>query len=100
MPVLPPSSAGFGAFKAGWGGARRQDELRRHLDNYAVVWPDDSLVTETARSRASQERKGRLLSHPDAWVAATALSLGCPLAAHDRDFSAIDGLALIQAPAA
>lgn len=89
--------AWFGAFKADWG-ERRRNELSRHLDNYTVVWPDDTLIAETARLRATQERIGRPLSHPDAWIAATALWLGCPLASHDRDFSGVDGLTLIQAP--
>ena len=38
------------------------------------------------------------MSTADAWIAATAIRLGCPLATHDRDFSGIDGLELIQAP--
>ena len=89
--------AWFGAFKADWG-ERRRNELSRHLDNYTIIWPDDTLTAETARLRATEERKGRPLGHSDAWIAATALWLGCPLASHDRDFSGIDGLTLIQAP--
>ncbi len=85
----------FGAFKAGWG-ERRQDELKRHLADYDVIWPDNDLVSETARLRAAQERKGRRLGRADAWIAATALWLECPLAAHDRDFVGIDGLTLIR----
>ena len=89
--------AWFGAYRRGWGD-RRRGALAEHLALYTVVWPEVTLVAETARLRAAQERKGRPLSHPDAWIAATALSLGCPLAAHDRDFGGVDGLALIQAP--
>ncbi len=89
----------FGAYNNGWGN-RRRDELQSHLRAYAVVWPDTDMVDISARLRSDSRRKGRPLSHPDAWIAATALSLDCPLAAHDRDFSAVDGLALIQAPAA
>ena len=37
-------------------------------------------------------------SSHDEWIAATALWLDCPLATHDRDFTRVDGLALIQAP--
>ena len=39
------------------------------------------------------------VANADAWIAATALMLDCPLASHDRDFSGIANLALIQATA-
>ena len=43
------------------------------------------------------ELAGRRLSVADAWIAATALYLGCPLATHDRDFIGIPNLRLITA---
>ncbi|MDE2884481.1 MAG: PIN domain-containing protein [Chloroflexota bacterium] len=89
----------FGAYQASWG-LRRRGELTGRLARYEVVWPGPELVDRTAQLRVEQRRKGRELTTADAWIAATALSLGCPLAAHDRDFGAVDGLALIQAPAA
>ena len=87
----------FGAYNNGWG-KRRRDELQSHLRAYAVVWPDPDMVDISARLRLESKRKGRELTTADAWIAATALSLGCPLAAHDRDFRGVDGLALIQSP--
>lgn len=90
--------AWFGAYKAGWGELRR-DELGRHLSLYTVIWPDSQPVEINARLRVEQERAGRTLKTADAWIAATALRIGSSLAAHDRDFTGIDGLTLIQAPA-
>ncbi len=87
----------FGAYNANWG-TRRMGELAGHLGRYTVVWPDAELVHRTAKLRAYQRSKGRELETADAWIAATALWLGCPLASHDRDFTGIDGLTLIQAP--
>ena len=86
----------FGAYSRNWGEARRH-ELAQHLRLYTVIWPDVELVERTARLRVRQEQQGRRLSAPDAWIAATALMLGCPLATHDRDYSLVDGLALIDA---
>ena len=87
----------FGAYNANWG-ERRQDELANHLDAYEVIWPNSRVTDECARLRIAQRRKGRELKTADAWIAATALWLGCPLASHDRDFSGVEGLTLIQAP--
>ena len=85
----------FGAYRRSWG-SRRLAALAEHLAHYGVVMPNEALIRETAQLRARQERIGRRISIPDAWIAATALMLGCPLAAHDRDYSDIEGLSLIQ----
>ena len=87
----------FGAYNAGWG-ERRRDELAGHLDTYTVVWPDSNVADVSARLRVDRRSQGRDLKTADAWIAATALSLHYPLVAHDRDFSGIDGLTLIQSP--
>ena len=87
----------YGAYKAGWG-QRRTDELARHLAQYEVVWPDAETVDLSANLRVQRERAGRRLSSADAWVAATALRLGCPLAAQDGDFADIPNLTLIRSP--
>ena len=85
----------FGAHKNDWG-ARRQAELVKHLQQYEVVWANDELVRISARLRSQRRSAGRELTSADAWIAATALLLGCPLAAHDGDFADIPGLALIR----
>ena len=89
--------AWFGAYKAGWG-ARRRNELTLHLAQYEVVWPDPETVDISANLRVEREQAGRRLNTADAWIAATALRLSCPLAADDGDFDDIPNLTLIQAP--
>ena len=87
----------FGAYKRGWGD-RRINDLRQSLDQYEVVWPNSDLVRISAHLRSERERAGRRLNTGDAWIAATALLLECPLASDDRDFSSISGLVFITAP--
>ena len=87
----------FGAIRAGWGD-RRMNELLQHLERYEVVWAAPELVEISARVRNERERAGRKLNTADAWVAATAIMLDCPLASHDADFSDIPNLELIRAP--
>lgn len=89
--------AWFGAYVSDWGPHRRND-LARHLEQYEVVWPTEELVEICARLRCDRQSRGRRLAKADAWVAATALMLDCPLASHDRDLSGIADLTLIQAP--
>jgi predicted nucleic acid-binding protein len=85
-----------GAYHANWG-EPRQDELSQQLRHYEIVWPNSRLVDICARLRAERKRAGRELSLADAWIAATALMLNCPLATDDRDFLGIPDLELIQA---
>ncbi len=87
----------YGAYRAGWG-ARRKNELSHHLQQYAVVWPDQETVDISANLRVERERFGRGLNTADAWIAATAIRLSCPLASDDGDFDGIARLNLIQAP--
>lgn len=87
----------FGARSGGWG-QRRLNELLRHLERYEVIWPDPEMVERCAILRGERRARGRTLDTADAWIAATALTLGCPLASHDRDFSDVPGLEVIRAP--
>ncbi len=86
-----------GAYARGWGN-RRMGELERYLRQYEVVWPGPRLVDLCARLRVEREEAGRRLNTADAWIAATAVMLDCPLATHDRDFSGIPNLEVIQSP--
>ena len=86
----------YGAYSGGWGD-RRKNDLARHLEQYEVIWPNPEIVDLCARLRSERKEAGRELQEADAWIAATAVSLDCPLASHDRDFSSIPGLQLIQA---
>ena len=86
----------YGAYMNGWG-ERRRNELAHYLDLYEVVWPNAELVETCAQLRVERKEAGRKLEVADAWIAATALMLDCPLASHDRDFSGIAGLTIIKA---
>lgn len=87
----------YGAYNDDWG-TRRMGRLVRHLDHYDVVWPGPALADACARLRSERKAAGRQMQIADAWVAATAIMLKCPLASHDRDFSAIPGLEIVRAP--
>ena len=86
----------YGAYSGRWGDQRKND-LARHLERYEVIWPNPEIVDLCARLRSEQKDAGRELQEADAWIAATAIYLDCPLASHDRDFSSIPDLQLIQA---
>jgi predicted nucleic acid-binding protein len=87
----------YGAYSGRWGD-RRKNDLARHLEQYEIIWPNPEIVELCARLRSEQKDAARELQEADAWIAATAISLDCPLASHDRDFSGIPDLQLIQAP--
>lgn len=82
----------------GWGD-RRRNNLLQHIDQYEIIWPNLDLVHISAELRNERERAARRLNTADAWIAATALLLDCPLASHDGDFDGISGLQLIRNPA-
>ena len=86
-----------GTFKDEWGEQRRS-YLADHLERYEVMWPNGEIVELCARLRVAREHAGRRLETADAWIAATAVYLNCPLASHDRDFSGVPNLTLIQQP--
>ena len=79
-------------------GSRRQGELMQYIEQYEVIWPNPDLAYISAQLRTEQERAGRRLNTADAWIASTAIMLGCPLIADDGDFSGIPNLELIRAP--
>ena len=85
----------YGGFRASWGSLRIRG-LMGHLDQYEVVWPNHSIVELSATIRAERASAGRMLKCADAWIAATALYLACPLASDDNDFDGIFGLELIR----
>ena len=87
----------FGAYSGGWN-ERRRNELSSHLRQYEVIWPNAELVDICARLRAERKAAGREIAVADAWIAATALMLDCPLASHDGDFEGIPDLELIRNP--
>ena len=86
----------FGVLNRNWG-QRRINELFRYVNaEYTVAGYDSNLVEICARLRAQSRRLGRELSAADAWIAATAVLLNCPLLSHDRDFGNLPGLEVIH----
>ena len=87
----------FGAYNRAWG-ERRRTELAKFLQQYEVIFPNAQLADICSRLRAERRSAGREMQVADAWVAATALYLNCPLASHDGDFEGIPNLQLIRDP--
>ena len=85
----------FGAYNAGWG-ERRASELKRHIERYEVIRADAVLADISAQLRHERESAGRELKTADAWIAATAIMLECPLATDDKDFDGIPNLEVIR----
>ena len=74
----------YGVLRRNWG-ERRLGRLLAYVDaNYEMVGYDRELVNACARLRA------------DAWIAATAVLLQCPLLSHDRDFGSPPELRVIS----
>ena len=89
----------YGMRKGTWGSARRE-LMYRFLSRFTPLLPDAETAQAWARIKHGCERKGRPISFADAWVAAAAVQLNVPLATHNRaHFEAVDGLALLTAPA-
>lgn len=84
----------FGALRAGWG-IRRLENLEACLSRYEVFHSTDELVLTSARLRRRCRAAGHTLDTADAWIAATAVLLDCPLLSNDRGFAAVPGLKLL-----
>ena len=85
----------YGAYNDNWG-AKRRAELAQHIEQYHVVWANPDLIRLSARLRSDRRSAGRELKSADAWIAATALLLECPLASHDGDFADIPEIELLR----
>ena len=87
----------YGAALAGWGASRVQ-RLESRLERARIVWPGPELTDTYVELRVKATRAGHGIAHKhheaDRWIAATALWLGIPLAAHDGIFRNIAGLTL------
>ena len=85
----------FGAYNANWG-RHRLRELADHLASFRIIYPNRRLIDISAQLRSDTRKAGHELKSADAWIAATALTLDCPLATDDGDFETISGLTLIR----
>ena len=78
-------------------GEQRIVGLRQHLRGYTVLPHSDEMSWEWARIKC---RRGRPISDPDAWIAATALLHEAPLVTHNpRHFQHIEGLEVLTVSA-
>ncbi len=74
-------------------GEQRIVALRHHLWGYTVLPYTDAMSWEWAKIKC---RRGRPISDPDAWIAATALLYEVPLVTHNpRHFLHIEGLEVL-----
>ena len=90
----------YGMESDGWGASRREAMRSYIAGRFSPVYPDIAVVRTWARIVAGCERKGRSISHSDAWIAATALWLGVPLVTHNAaDYAAVDRLTVLTCAA-
>jgi tRNA(fMet)-specific endonuclease VapC len=86
-----------GALKGRWG-ERRIADLEFHLRQFAVVPYSVRLCIAYAELSVAADTKGRSIAFADAFIAASALSLGIPLLTHNkRHFQDIPNLTVISA---
>lgn len=87
----------FWSQNRGWD-RRRQADFALFLSDFFVAYADAETCALWAAVRLARQRAGRPLHPEDAWIAATALALNCPLITHDAaDFGEIEGLEVITA---
>jgi predicted nucleic acid-binding protein len=87
----------YGALHRSWGGKQRT-RLEKHLQRFAICYPDDSMCRLWAWVRESRHRQGRPIGHEDAWIAATALRLRVPLVTNNPgDYRDLRGLTVVAA---
>jgi predicted nucleic acid-binding protein len=78
-----------------WSERRRQD-MEDHLSRYSVYPSDRWLCLKWADVMEESKSKGRGITVPDAWIAATALVEGIPLVTHNRNhYSYLDGISFL-----
>jgi predicted nucleic acid-binding protein len=83
-----------GALKNNWGNKKKTLLMQTIAQHYEIIHSDSILAGWFAFVMAI--RKKQPIAVGDAWIAATALTLGCPLVTHNaKDFENIPGLEII-----
>lgn len=79
-----------------WGAARKL-RLKHFARPFPVVYPDRRLCQIWASVTSEAQKHGRPLDCADAWIAATAITLGCPLVTHNAgDYVGVPSLTIIS----
>lgn len=90
-----PAELNVWALTARWGESKKI-KLRELLSAYVLIPWDEQLSQHYAFARSHSLKAGKTIDPADAWIAATALALGCPLVTHNaNDFSKVPGLQII-----
>jgi tRNA(fMet)-specific endonuclease VapC len=77
-------------------GTRRRNDLYLYLKTYFFAEVDETICLRWAEVQDNAQRKGRLISCADGWIAATALAYAAPLVTHNADdFKHVSGLTII-----
>ena len=80
-------------YRRSWG-EQRFRELEDDLGNYILIPHSEEVCRCWGRIRAA--RRHRPISVGDAWIAATAVTHGCPLVTHNPvDFKGVPGLSVM-----
>ena len=85
----------FWSYIYNWG-YKRKNELIDHIKRLNIVESDQNLAKKSAALRFECRQIGHQLNTADAWIAATALYLDCPLVTDDKDFEGVPDLEVIR----
>lgn len=84
------------AIRRRWG-AERRAQMEQHLQRFLFHPVDRRICSVWAEVREASRRTGQLIGHADAWIAATAISVGAPLVTHNAaDYRGVTALSLIS----
>jgi tRNA(fMet)-specific endonuclease VapC len=84
------------ALHRNWG-AGRVARMNSHLQQFVFYPADRALCSAWAAITNAEQRKGRIISTADAWIAATAIVNSIPLVTHNkRHFETVDNLQVIS----
>ena len=84
------------ACRRNWG-SRRIEALDQMLKSMVVVPADETITARWASLMCEQIIRGKAMSIPDAWAAATALVHDIPILTNDGDFDNLPGLTVLRA---
>ena len=78
-------------------GLLRKAELERHLAHYTALPVDRELCRGWAEISFNAKKQGKPIQAADAWIAASALSVGFLITNNGNDYSTVRGLTVLTA---